>query len=211
MMERLKAAHAKSNLSSRPSRSMSDDLDLPQAERDSRSLLVVSNGTEVSRNIKCFSSSSPSWMSIQSTLNLNWYGGGCHFLTVLGSVSMAVGGKGPPPNTSQVTPSLKEVQGTQGRSWCRAQTALLYWLVPYGMLSLPSYSTEGAQDSKSLRPIWSTWDPVLQGGVYDGRGHMYIQPQRLEANTRHLLSLIHLGWVENELQKLSWLHLRWAS
>lgn len=39
-------------------------------------------------------------------------------------------------------------------------------------------------------------------------GRMYIQPQRLEANTRHLLSLIHLGWVENELQKLSWLHLR---
>lgn len=53
MMERLKAAHAKSNLSSRPIRSMSDDLDLSHVESDSRSLLLVSNGIAVSRNIKC--------------------------------------------------------------------------------------------------------------------------------------------------------------
>lgn len=56
--------------------------------------------------------------SVCSQRKLVWGGGGmCHFLTVLDSVSMAVGGKGPPPNTSQVTQSLREVRvGTQGRS-----------------------------------------------------------------------------------------------
>lgn len=181
------------------------DLDLPQVESDSRSLLKVSNGTAVSRNIKCFYSSSSSWMSIQCALNLNWYGG-CHFLTVLGRVSMAVGGKGSPPSTSQVTLSLREVQvGTQAGADAESTRAALLagslWRAHPAVMQ-----HRGAQHSKSLRPISSTWEGYIMAW-----GHMYIQPQKLEANTRRLLTLIHLGWVENELQKLSWLHLHWAS
>lgn len=122
--------------------------------------------------------------SVCSQLKLVWGEGVmCHFLTVLGSVSMAVGGKGPPPNTSQVTPSLREVQvRTQGRvhtrcftGWFPMACSACRQAAPRGLRIARVWGRSHLHETLSCRE-----------GVYYGRGsHVY---STTEARSQHQAS-----------------------